>query len=770
MQRGYFLSLGLSPGEILAVVTLSGVLAGSAVAEEAAPTSAVQESEGLQEIVVTATKRESSLDKTPMSLTAVTGEQLQAEGVTNIEEIALRTPGVAITSQGVGRTTYTMRGMSPSGGATPTVGYYIDDAPISAPAAQFSGRNEISPDLYDLQRVEVLRGPQGTLFGAGSMGGTIRMITNPPELNKEELSAQGIGSATQGGGGNYAANGMLNLPIGGLFALRVVASDKFNDGYIDRVVVAPFPPPTGPNLTVRGDVQNAPVDKVYNNVNDAHTQAVRATLFGQVTDAFSVKSSIFYQRDAQAGSNTIDLPPGDFRQYQPFDIPEGFRDTFSLYTLVLKYELSSFSISSDSSIITRSSATANNDSENYYTLFGTGFFTPGPTFSGTSSREVTEELRLTSTGSGPLQWVGGFFYDDFRDRNAFTEEAPAFLPIFGESQIFDFAENDSIRQYAVFGDLNYRIFDPLTATVGLRYFRYDFGFSQEGIGLVIPPQNQVAAGTSSHSGFNPKATLQYTPTDKQMYYVTAARGFRPGAPNPPIPGNVAGGVDCGTDLAGLGLAAAPKSYDPDYVWSYELGGKFRPTRSLQIDADVYHLNWNHIQQGFTLNCGFSFTANAGDAVANGAEFELTALLAPGLTFSQSVGYVHAELTHENVGTVSVDEVQNVPEWTFTSSLEYSRPLMRDWELTARVDDQFTGREYDPTAQPYPIDYRAGFNMMNLRIGARKDRFSANLFVNNLTDRFAILGFEPGLSANIPSVTRAIPVQPRTAGIDLQWSF
>lgn len=726
-------------------------------------------SDSLAEVVVTATKRESNIQTTPMSISAVTGDQLLSQGSTTIEDIALRTPGVGMNSTGPGRTSFTMRGMAPTGGATPTVGYYIDDAPISSPAAQFSGRNAIDPSLYDIERVEVLRGPQGTLFGSGSMGGTIRIITAAPKLNIFDTSAQASFSGTERGGFNHTVNGMLNVPLGSLFALRVVASERFEDGYINRVVLNPFPAPSA-DFQTRGDVLSAPVEKLYKNVNDNHTQGIRASLLGQLTDTFSVRSAVLYQRIGQAGSGAMDLPTANFNSYQPFDIREGYRDAFSLYTLVLKYAFDAFSITSDASLINRGSLNTNNDSENYYSLFAPGFFTPGPTFHGTSSKEVTEEIRVTSSGSAPLQWVAGVFYDNFHNTDWLNEQTDAYIPIFGEAAISNFEERDHIRQTAAFGELSYQIADPLSATVGLRYFHYRFDSAQNGIGIVIPPADEVAFGSSQKSGFNPKATVRYTHNDGQMYYITAARGFRPGAPNPPIPGNVAQGVTCGSDLAALGLSAAPTRYDPDVVWSYEIGAKMRPTNRLQIDADAYHLLWSHIQQGFTLPCGFNFTANAGAAVANGAELEITTVLTSGLTLSQSVGYVHARLIHESIGTAATDLIQNVPEWTLSTSLDYERWIGRDWSVTAHVDDQFTDREYDPTPNPYPSQFRGGFNTVNARLGAKKHNFSASLFVRNATDRVALLGFAPGQSAFIPSVTRAIPLQPRTAGIDFQWSF
>ena len=447
-----------------------------------------------------------------------------------------------------------------------------------------------------------------------------------------------------------------------------------------------------------------------------------------------------------------------------------FEGAHGVRSAVLKYELDGVSIVSDSSVIDRSNLITQNDSENYYSLFQPGFFTPGPIFHGTSSREVTQEIRAASSGSGPLQWVAGIYYDNFHNVDSFNAQTDAYIPIFGQAEIFNFQERDHIRQTAVFGELSYQIFEPLTATVGMRYFNYRFDSAQNGIGIVIPPANQVASGSSEKSGFNPKVTVRYTPDERQMYYVTAARGFRPGAPNPPIPGDVAQGVSCGSDLAKLGLSAAPTRYDPDVVWSYEIGAKVRPTDRLQINADAYHLRWSNIQRGFALSCGFAFTANAGEAVANGAELEITALIGSGLTLSQSVGYVDARLTRQNLRASTTDMIENVPEWTFSTSLEYERSMGGGWSFTSRLDNQFNGRVYDPSPNPYPSQFRGGFNTVNARLGAKKDRFSVSLFVRNLTDRVALLGFAPGQSANIPSVTRAIPLQPRTAGIELQWSL
>jgi outer membrane receptor protein involved in Fe transport len=218
------------------------------------------EDDTLAEVVVTAEKRESTVQKTSLSITAVSSQQLIEQGLSRLEDIAASTPGISMKQFSPGQTEYEMRGLPSTGGSSATVGLYLNDVPMAASANSFNGKAAIDPDLFDLQRVEVLRGPQGTLYGAGSMGGTIRLITAPPVLNKFEGSSQTSASDTEHGGLNWGQSAMINLPIkDDVLALRLVGTDKYNDGWIDRIVVNPFPiGPTGacgwPTCT-RGDVR-----------------------------------------------------------------------------------------------------------------------------------------------------------------------------------------------------------------------------------------------------------------------------------------------------------------------------------------------------------------------------------------------------------------------------------------------------------------------------------------------------------------------------------
>src|SRR3984957_9749200 len=231
----------------------------------------------LQEIVVTAEKRSETVQSTPMSVTAYSGAQLLAAGISDLSEVGYETPGVSERNSGPGQTEYEMRGVASSGGQSPTVGFYLDDTPLSAPEEALLGKVVIDPTLYDLNRVEVLRGPQGTLYGSGSMGGTIKLVTNQPDPTAFAASAQTILSGTQDGGFNYGVNGMVNIPLNDRLALRIVGTETYDDGWIDRKVLDPFPLPSNLGFT-RGDVTSAPVVADHTNSNWERVQGVRTAL------------------------------------------------------------------------------------------------------------------------------------------------------------------------------------------------------------------------------------------------------------------------------------------------------------------------------------------------------------------------------------------------------------------------------------------------------------------------------------------------------------
>ena len=259
----------------------------------------------------------------------------------SVEQIADQVPGISMKQEGPGQTEFEMRGMSSSGGSSPTVGFYLDDVALTSPAASDIARPTVDANLYDLNRVEVLRGPQGTLYGSSSMGGAIRLITNQPDTHAFAATAQLIGSGTEGGGPNYGVSGMLNLPlVDNKLALRIVGTDSYTSGWIDRIALSDFPLPTNGGLT-RGDVLAATPSAVHRNANWTQSEGARATLLWQPDDNLTISPMVMYQKLHQANQNQVDVPPGTQYEahYQPYDVSEPASDEFEVFTLPIKYNL-----------------------------------------------------------------------------------------------------------------------------------------------------------------------------------------------------------------------------------------------------------------------------------------------------------------------------------------------------------------------------------------------------------------------------------------------
>jgi outer membrane receptor protein involved in Fe transport len=274
---------------------------------------------GIEEIVVTAERHVSTVQKTPISITAISGAQLQARGLTSVEDVIKELPGVSVRSAGPGQTEYEARGLSSTGGAAPTVGFYLNDVPMSPPAAAQTGKIVIDPDLYDIQSVEVLRGPQGTLFGSGSMGGTIRVLTAQPNFNGYSGSIEATSSGTAGGNRpNAGLNAALNIPVTDKFALRIVGTESERSGWIDRIVVDDIPTtPLAPGsaILVRNNIQDAPVKAVAHDVNTEDLQGFRISALWKPTDDTTIKGMFLYQDLSMGGYDEFDQPPGASQQH-----------------------------------------------------------------------------------------------------------------------------------------------------------------------------------------------------------------------------------------------------------------------------------------------------------------------------------------------------------------------------------------------------------------------------------------------------------------------
>ena len=757
----------------------SGLLAGGpALAQTASTDKAYGKDTVLEEIVVTAEKRESTVQKTPISMTAISGADLQARGLDDFHSAAQEIPGISMKTSGPGQTEFEMRGLDATGGFSPTVGFYVDDAPLTAPAQAAQGKVVVDPDLYDLNRIEVLRGPQGTLYGAGSMGGTIKLVTNAPQLNTFSVSGQSKESGTDGGGFNYGASAMINLPIAtDVAAVRFVGTYKYTSGWIDRIVLNPFPLETNGGAT-RGNVLGAPVQASFSNVNWEELKGGRASLLLKLGDNLTVQAGLMYQKISTGGPFTIDDPPGNVdAHFQPFDIDEPLEDNFSLYTVTAKYHFDFADLTSATAKWNRHDEQTQDISETIQSLLGIPSFYPPVGIGGGLQQETdfsdqfSEEVRLASHGDGRFQWLVGLFFSDFNSNTTSSSDYAGLLPIFGTTDLISVGEPINVTQRAVFGEASYKVTDALKATFGLRYYKYS---SKEeaingGIASIAGgPGIVLEFGRAENKGFNPKINLAYTATDDVLLYTTAAKGFRPGGPNTPVP--LTGPAQCLTgpgNLQSLGLTSAPSQFDPDNVWSYEVGEKARAFGNMfQINTAVYYERWTNVQQLVDPSCGFGFTANAGTASVYGSEIELAASFTKALTLTQNVGLTHATFNDSvrATNTVAGQKLLDVPSVTTNTSVIYSTPVSAAYNFNARGTYSYVGPMQDIT---FVRNNLPGYSLLNTRAGIASDKYSVFLFCDNLTDKRAILTNNVAQTVNVPSFNRWVTNQPRTFGVDLQ---
>jgi len=768
----------------------------------------------VSEVVVTAEKRVGTVQTTPASVAAVVGAELQARGVTSLASLAQGTPGVSLKSEGPSQTEIEMRGMTSSGGNSPTVGFYLDDIPLTGPASAQNGHVVIDPDLYDLNRIEMLRGPQGTLFGSGSMGGTVRLITNQPNLKAFDASAESILSGTDGGGFNHHDSAMVNIPlVEDKLALRIVGSENYTSGWITRVVADPFPLVSGGG-TVRGDPATAPIEAAYPGSNDYQVYSTRISLLWRPTDNLSITPTFFYESSKQQNpsaydsvSATNDAPGGGMAHYQPFDIVQPLTDELRAYSLTVSYAFPWADLTSSAAYWSRKSAQTEEASEAFnnpatgVTLFanyGPGF--PGQNYYGAAgsgpehgsendpSNQFSEELRLASKGAGRLTWVAGLYYSRFQSTWTFAGVTPNFTSFMDLGSLepattanwFDAYEPTVNKQYAAFGNATYAITDALKLELGGRFTDFDYRFSSciSGWGSALGDATPSCSGLIKLTGnsFNPKVNLSYTFSPDLMVYGSAASGFRPGGGNAVYPTT---GVVWGAAFAAMNYTSGkwPSTYASDSVWSFEFGEKARFfDRRLTLNTSVYYEYWRNIQLEAYPD-DWALNINGKYARVYGAEVEALADLGAGFNLQLSGGYVNEWLDGGPHWVITpVHTLPDVAPESGTAILSYTRPLNSDLMFTAKVENTYTGRRY---SLAFPEPYTAygayiplaAYDLTNIRMGIRfRDRWSATVFVDNLFNKHAQL--ENLYMENLASAAfnQVVTNQPLTAGVDLTMRY
>jgi iron complex outermembrane receptor protein len=763
----------------IAVSILIAVLYAPTVVESAAPSS---DSSELEEVIVTATRRSESNDKVPISIVALSGADLNKSGVKGISDLAALIPGIEFDNQtGLGAgsvTNIAIRGVEPTAGAS-TTGIYIDDTAIQGRLTNASAFGNPYPLIFDLDRVEVLRGPQGTLFGAGAEGGAVRFIQQEPGFTNFSAKAVAELSTTKDGNPSYEAGVAGGGPlVDDAFAFRASAWHRTDGGYVDHV--DPFTLAT-----------------TQANSNVTRSNAARLALAYRPIESLTISPSIYWQdvdvNDTGAFyeylSSKDHLKNGRLLQ-QPAD------DSFYLASLKVDANLSFADLTSVTSYFHRYGKTVN-DLTNFLGLIGgAGFFPLGslgygdprgpayptsyadaaPQYSLIRQQITSEEIRLTSLDpNAPLTWLAGLYFSHAHqeDPNTIVDyyipNPPAISqPVFYQNPI----EID--KQVAVFGQLGYTIFPGLKASAGVRLARASVHAEEISSGIFAGLGPCCSTQDSTEHPITPRVALSYQADDRNLFYVSAAKGYRLGGGNVP-PSSVC-------------KESAPLSYASDSVWSYEVGAKNRVLDDrVQLETSVFHIDWSNLQQNILLaDCGASYVTNAGKAVSNGFDFSAQALLTSQLRGVLSLSYQNAHFT-QTITAVggpivivqSGDSTGSLPQvpspWNATLSLEYNFHLLSH-AAYIRAEDIFHSKNNGPfpTQIPGSISYEPDLrsnpstNLLNLRVGATWGVYDASVFINNALNSQPFLGRwvdAPGSTLFTDSTFR-----PLTLGINILAHF
>jgi outer membrane receptor protein involved in Fe transport len=681
------------------------------------PTPSSAQDDQSADIVVTALKREQSLQSVPAAVQAFSGATLEKTGVNDVSRLVDFVPGASVVSRSApGFETIQIRGISAGTVGDTTTGYYIDDVVFSIPNLQLSPPAR----LFDLERTEVLRGPQGTLYGNGAMGGLIRLITATPSTTQFEGRAQGEVSFTEGGGTNYSGDAAINIPIArDVAGLRVSGGYEYLSGY--------------------GEALDRPGAK---NLNPYRGWNVRGKLLVKPASNIDVNLSVWHIENKSDYTNV-------FNSVEPAILPNTF-GTRPFNDVVATYY--SGSVSWDLGGVSLQSGTSYLD---HKLSFDTTFNTAAANLRAVAlfkSHSFSQELRLVSTSASPFKWIVGGLYTDAAINSTFDYTIPfptsptttLFLPLIssGPSKL-------TTKSFAVFGEASYELFDgKLIPLVGLRYFEDKRGaagpttlfptFTPPGITL-------TSSASAKFKAWNPRFNLTFKPSDNATIYANVAKGFRSGSIQ--SSGQVT--------FASIDGVTTSTIIQPDKLWTYELGGKFRSAdRKISMEIAGYYTDWDNIQLPFTTSAGLVATVNGGSARLYGIDLGFTwRTPLDGLSLQFAGNINSAEFTKVDAGlaarlpTARVGRrIPGVPATTLTFAGTYARPITSSVDLTLYAGYSLRDRQSDlASGLLTPV-----LDNLTLRASIEAGRFRLTAFAENaLDERGPVLIATTGLQGVYP---------------------
>jgi len=776
----------------------------------------------IEEITVTAQKRSENIRKVPVSITVLSGKQIKLAHIQNFADLTRAVPNLSFSSQaGEGLSTLEIRGIASQAG-TATVAIYLDDVSLTTRNLYTTGASE--PRFLDIARLEVLRGPQSTLWGASALGGMLRYVSNGPKIDVTEGNLFSEISGTDHGSINWDQSGVINIPISpGKAALRIAADTEGDSGYIDRVD------------PITGMIAKSGVNSNANNT-------VRATMLLTPNDWLTITPMLFWQKSIQRDSDVQYTALPSFQTIAP--VPASQHDSIFVPSLTLNADLDFARLVSVTSNYERHfvrfvDSTVFNDlgQDTCSWLYGactdpagnpvandpTGLQAalkalPAPTRYNTTIRQWSQEIRLVSLPYSesriPFTWIAGLYYADENTTITDREEVDnlnqtfadfgvspldpsviysPFPGAFGNNLVYNGYRHYDTAQYAAFGEFTYYPLPNVRLTAGGRYSYARDGLDEDQNNYFTFGNVGPSASVGHFTAFTPKFSIGWDVTSQNTIYANAAEGYRLGSENRPIPYLTAVSTIPGFpayDLRNLGLTGAPISYGADKLWNFELGDKARMLDGrVQLNADLFYILWNNIQQDIPLvTSGYDFETNAGNAKSYGLEADARINLTDQLSVGVSGSLLQATLdSGVKVGseilpnTFAGEAIPGVPQYNFDFNAR------RDFVVNDRLtgfgsfDVPWVGDSHGVAITTNPDYKRPAYVTLDAVIGADYGRWEFTLFGKNLTNQEKIIQrpdfqgltnplFNPNYLATTIADAQGFSLRPLTVGVNAAVKF
>jgi outer membrane receptor protein involved in Fe transport len=695
---------------------------------------------GIEEVVVTAQKREEVLRDVPASISVLGGDQVENLSLNSLSDFASYVPGFSVNSGGSpGLARLTLRGIQTGGGGAPLVGMYINDTPVGSSRSPSSYILDLLP--YDVQRIEVLRGPQGTLYGAGAMGGLVKYVLREADTHNFEARFGGtLESVANGDGPSWGSRGTVNVPlIDGVLAVR--ASGYYNDdaGYIDNAGIG------------------------VNGENTVTRKGGRLAFFYKPADNLEISAAALFQDIDSAGRAVVQLHAGSDepvvdRYTHSTSLPERLSQDLEFYSLTVNWDLGFGALTSASSF----SRTDNFSQFDYTPVYGRycsvlsgGAVPPCRTDLPDSNKldKFTQEVRISSPTEQQIAWMFGLFYTDEDGVNAqqvrALDTSDALIP--SMNPLLDYYSPNTYKEKAVFGNVTYELTERFDTTVGARWANNRQVLRSTLVGPLVGP-DQIIRGESEDNVLTWMVSPRFHIDRDSMVYGRIATGYRPGGPNSPLP-------------------EVPPQFDSDTTTNYEAGYKASVLDgALALDLAVFYIDWQDIQISARNANGINYRANGSKASSRGVELTTSYQLTDHLRFGATGSYTNAKLEADvvSLGGKAGDRLPQSPRWTGSLTADYETRLGSSWLLQfgggyRYFGSTFSAVESSPTAVAVPeqniVDVYGG--------GTLNGRTSIRLYVRNVFNDRSYTNLN---DTNTPALPNFVPVQPRTIGANVDFRF